>query len=180
MRFRFKSGRQPLAQLDALLAEMRVDVWDPVVIAVHLAYPGLQATDRGRGRYVLGGETSEALTKCVRLSTQGWRKTKLRADRAGRLARQDVEVERRRGDRDRRLQIKEAAYAVMEQAYLHASDPDEYLAGGGRLPAEARQIMYAARPLVQKLTGGEGLEKVGVLHAASSAGLPRAARRTIG
>lgn len=41
--------------------------------------------------------------------------------------------------------IKDAAYQVMEQAYTRAS-------AGGTLPANARQIMYQARPLIQKLT----------------------------
>jgi hypothetical protein len=39
------------------------------------------------------------------------------------------------------ITIKEAAWQVMEEAYLKAS-------AGGTLPAHARQIMYAARPLI--------------------------------
>jgi hypothetical protein len=45
-------------------------------------------------------------------------------------------------------QIKEAAYAVMKEAYLKAS-------ANGTLPANARQVMYAARPLVLALTEGK-------------------------
>jgi len=40
-----------------------------------------------------------------------------------------------------RIYIKEVAYKVMKQAYMKASD-------NGTLPANARQIMYAARPLI--------------------------------
>ena len=40
-----------------------------------------------------------------------------------------------------RIYIKEMAYKVMEQAYMKASD-------NGTLPANARQIMYASRPLI--------------------------------
>jgi hypothetical protein len=47
-----------------------------------------------------------------------------------------------------KVQIKEAAWQVMEEAYLSASD-------NGRLPANARQIMYAARPYILKATGLE-------------------------
>jgi hypothetical protein len=47
---------------------------------------------------------------------------------------------------DARKTIKDAAYEVMEQAYMQASGNDEY-------PANVRQIMYVARPLVQVLTG---------------------------
>lgn len=48
--------------------------------------------------------------------------------------------------RSRTVSIKDAAYDVMEQAYLKAS-------AGGTLPANARQIMYAARPFILEQTG---------------------------
>ena len=44
--------------------------------------------------------------------------------------------------------LKDAAWSVMEMAYLKAS-------ANGTLPAHARQIMYAARPAIQQLTGRE-------------------------
>jgi hypothetical protein len=44
------------------------------------------------------------------------------------------------------MSIKDAAYSVMEEAYLKAS-------GNGTLPANARQIMYAARGKILELTG---------------------------
>ena len=47
---------------------------------------------------------------------------------------------KKRGD------IKEAAYAVMEAAYLKAS-------GDGKYPANARQVMYAARPMIAEILG---------------------------
>jgi hypothetical protein len=47
--------------------------------------------------------------------------------------------------------IKEAAFAVMEDAYLRAS-------GGGKYPANARQIMYAARPAILAATGRDKLD----------------------
>src|SRR5262249_51769999 len=46
------------------------------------------------------------------------------------------------------MQLKAAAYKVIPQAYNIVSD-------NGRLPANRRQIMYAARPLVKALTGGK-------------------------
>jgi hypothetical protein len=46
---------------------------------------------------------------------------------------------------------KESAAQVMEAAYLAAS-------GNGTLPATARQVMYAARPKIQDLTGGRRLD----------------------
>jgi hypothetical protein len=47
---------------------------------------------------------------------------------------------------ERGISTKDAAWLVMRQAYLAAS-------AGGTLPANARQIMYAARPDVLRLTG---------------------------
>ena len=45
-------------------------------------------------------------------------------------------------------QLKAAAYKVIPQAYMAASD-------NGRLPAKVRQIYYQVRPLVMELTGGK-------------------------
>jgi len=48
--------------------------------------------------------------------------------------------------RERGISFKEAAAQIMEEAYLKVS-------GNGALPANARQIMYAARPHIQNVTG---------------------------
>jgi hypothetical protein len=50
----------------------------------------------------------------------------------------------------RKISIKDAAYQIMREAYRAASDD-------GRLPANARQLMYAARPKILELTGIEKL-----------------------
>src|SRR5262249_41802341 len=47
-----------------------------------------------------------------------------------------------------RDKIKTVTYAAMARAYMSAS-------ASGTLPANARQIMYAARPLVLEATGGK-------------------------
>jgi hypothetical protein len=48
--------------------------------------------------------------------------------------------------RERGVFLKDAAAEIMERAYLQVS-------GDGTLPANARQIMYAARPHIQERTG---------------------------
>lgn len=53
--------------------------------------------------------------------------------------------------RRRRLTTKDAAWRVMKEAYNKASS-------GGQYPAHARQIMYAARGEVLRLTGKETLD----------------------
>jgi hypothetical protein len=53
--------------------------------------------------------------------------------------------------RTRHITIKEAAFGVMKEAYQHASDD-------GRLPANPRQIYYAARRKILIATGRDTLE----------------------
>jgi hypothetical protein len=48
--------------------------------------------------------------------------------------------------RERGISFKEAAAEIMQSAYLKVS-------GNGEYPANARQIMYAARPHIQQVTG---------------------------
>lgn len=48
--------------------------------------------------------------------------------------------------RSERVTIRAAAFEIMEQSYLKASTNDTY-------PAHARQIMYAARGQIQRMTG---------------------------
>jgi hypothetical protein len=49
-----------------------------------------------------------------------------------------------------RVTLRDAAFEVMEQAYLEAS-------GGGTLPVKPRQIMYRARPYILEKTGETSL-----------------------
>ena len=83
----------------------------------------------------------EAIVSGLRAVTKDWaRQRKAEERHTSRVAaRYRVLV------RARETTIKEAAYQVMEQAYLKAS-------ANGTLPANARQIMYAARPLIQDIT----------------------------
>lgn len=76
-----------------------------------------------------------------------WKQAKRQANRNDRINRTELERQRR-ANQSKEVTIKEAVYQVMEQAYLDAS-------ASGALPANARQIMYSARPLVLKLTGGK-------------------------
>jgi hypothetical protein len=85
--------------------------------------------------------TAEAVVSAVRSVTKNW-------------ARQRKAEERnsaRRANRYRRLirvhepSMKEVAWEVMERAYMKAS-------ANNTLPANARQVMYAARPLIQERT----------------------------
>jgi hypothetical protein len=78
----------------------------------------------------------------VREGTKKWTRTRKAEERAP--ASRSYRYERM--TRERGVQFKEAAAEIMEKAYLKASD-------NGKLPANARQIMYAARKHIQERTG---------------------------
>ena len=85
---------------------------------------------------------SDAILSAGKGVTGGWKRAKRREDRISQssLARLRMSPPR--------VSIKEAAFNVMAQAYNKASS-------NGRYYANARQIMYAARPKIMGLTGGK-------------------------
>ena len=82
----------------------------------------------------------KAIIKAVTAGTAKWAKQRKAEERHA------AAVQNRRFAMTRvwRVTIREAARRVMERAYMAAS-------ANGTLPANARQIMYAARPLIQKM-----------------------------
>jgi DNA topoisomerase VI subunit B len=137
----------PFIELPHLLGEMRVDERDPATVAVHFACPRPDFTDRGKSRIDLPPAAADALAKCIRAVTSEWKREKRQAGRDDKLRHQQLE-RLRKASRPKVLSIKEAADRAMEEAYLQAS-------GNKADPANARQIMYAARPRVLELTGGK-------------------------
>jgi DNA topoisomerase VI subunit B len=134
--------RTPFPQLEALCDQVEIDESDPVTLLVHLTCPRLDATDRGKTAVTLPDDIEEALKTQVERVTKRWTVLKRKLRQEGRRALRE-DQERRKA---RAMTVKEAAWQVMEDAYLKASDQ-------GRLPANARQIMYAARPLIIQRTG---------------------------
>jgi len=130
-----------------LVGGSRVDSFDPVTLVVHLACPSLDFTEHGKGSVNLLPEIRTQLEQCVESVTKKWKKAAARKNRENRMRERDLE-ELRKSQTRKLLGFKDAACRVMEQAYLRAS-------ANGTYPANARQIMYAARPLIKKLTGGE-------------------------
>jgi DNA topoisomerase VI subunit B len=137
----------PFDDLLSLLGEMRADEDDPVTVIVHLVCPRLDFTDRGKGKVALPGAVADAMEKCIRSVGKLWKEAKRQADRDGRLHQQQME-RLRKARRPKELSLKQAANLVMEEAYLHTS-------GNKSDPANARQIMYSARPRVMVLTEGK-------------------------
>jgi hypothetical protein len=73
----------------------------------------------------------------AKMQAHGRREDRISQWQIDRLNKQDQEEE-----------LKAAAYKVISQAYISASD-------NGRLPANVRQIFYQVRPLVMAATGGK-------------------------
>jgi DNA topoisomerase VI subunit B len=133
--------------LAGLLAAQYAGSDEPVMVLVHLVCPRLSFTDRGKTALALNGfgpmgRIGEDIAEAVRKMTDPWAKARKAEIRDASAA----ERRRERLNRSRRVSIKDAAYAVMERSYLHASS-------NNTLPANARQIMYAARPHIQEATG---------------------------
>jgi hypothetical protein len=84
----------------------------------------------------------DAVAEMMMKATGAWAKQRKSEERDARRAERRYE----RLIREREVTVKEVAYCFMEQAYLAASANDT-------LPAAARQVMYAARPLIQAETG---------------------------
>ena len=134
--------------LESLLAEKFAGPQEPVMILVHLACPRVTYTDRGKSAIVMNSTAdADALLDAVTAVTGSWtrqRRAELR-DRSREISRRDALARRPR------VTIKDAAWQVMGAAYRHAS-------ANGTLPANARQIMYAARPDILRLTSRDQLD----------------------
>jgi hypothetical protein len=84
---------------------------------------------------------AEAITAGLRAVTKDWARQRKAEERDA--SRRQIRYARL--VRSREQSIREVAFEVMQEAYLKAS-------ANGTLPANARQIMYAARPLIQQQT----------------------------
>ena len=121
--------------LDTVLTEQWARPGEPVIVALHLACPRVEYLDRGKSGVALPHDVSAAITSAVTDVTKRWAKQRKAEERSAAASlRRDQVMERKRN-----ISIKAAAWEVMEAAYLKAS-------ANGTLPANARQVYYAARP----------------------------------
>lgn len=83
------------------------------------------------------------LSSALESIAKDWKKAKRQADKQDRVSSHTLN---RMRSRPQRVTIRDVAFEVMEDAYMKAS-------GNGYYPANARQIYYAARPVILRLTG---------------------------
>ena len=112
-----------------------------MILALHIASPRVEYTDRGKSAVVTAMKAS-AIIGAAEGVTAKWAKQRKREEREYSA----IRYRRDRMLRSSRVTIKDAAFACMEEAYLAAS-------ANGTLPANARQVMYKARPIIQAQTG---------------------------
>jgi DNA topoisomerase VI subunit B len=123
--------------LDGILTRVKADTDDPVILVIHIACPRVEYTDRGKSALVMSVMKSEALILAITGVTKKWTKQRKREERE----RSAVMNRHHAMTRYRKVTIREAAWQVMEAAFMQAS-------ANNTLPANARQIMYAARPKI--------------------------------
>ena len=107
-------------------------------MALHLASPRVAYTDKAKSALVLPNEVDEKLANAVQVVTKNWARTIKAEERDASAA----ERRRERLIRSRTEKQTDVAFEIMPRAYADASD-------NGELPANVRQIMYAARPEIQ-------------------------------
>jgi hypothetical protein len=137
--------------LEGFFRHLRVNLgYDPVAVVLHIASPRFDFLDRGKGSVQLGPSIAGAVAETLSKVTKQWAAIKKSFDRERtRDARRQEELFRQ--GRAQEITVREAAWQAIPDAYLKAS-------GGGKLPAHARQVMYAARPLILEITGKETLD----------------------
>jgi len=139
------SIQQPFSDLNHALSEARVQAYDPAILLIHLTTPRIHFTDRGKTRVELPPAIAEKMALLVKSVTKAFTAAKRRADRDDRMKSADADA-LRKANEPKFVSAKRAAWQLMEAAYLKASS-------GKKLPANARQIMYAARRQIIQMTG---------------------------
>jgi len=134
----------PFEIIYAALDKAMVGENDPVAVLIHLTTPRVNFTDRAKRHAVLPDEVEEAIHAAIVSAASEWATKVKHKNRGEKVSQRELREMYR--PKVKPVTVKDAAYRVMTQAYLKASD-------NGALPANARQIMYAARPLIIELVG---------------------------
>jgi Protein of unknown function C-terminus (DUF2399) len=129
------------SSLESLLAWQEVERSDPVFVFVHMASPRFAFIDKGKTAVSLPEPVATGLGEMIVKATARWRRQKRAEIRHADAVRRRTEL---LAKPTKPMSIKDATWQVMAYAYAHA-------AGDVGL-ANARQIMYAARPAILELT----------------------------
>lgn len=107
---------------------------------LHIHCPEFKFRDKGKQQMIIPSKMEVAISEVISKVCKKWKK------KTGQLKRNEAVSQRQlenyiKSQKPKKTSIKKLAYEVMERAYMKASND-------GQLPANARQIMYAARPYI--------------------------------
>lgn len=118
-----------------------------IVVAAHLVTPAPEFLDRGKTRLKVHGTVASAISEAMWGATKTlYKEEEKRRRDAARQAK--AARNRQRNPEDREPSLKDAVFAVLEEAVEKAT-------GGGSLPTSARNLYYQVRPLIQLYTSKE-------------------------
>lgn len=124
---------------------------EPVFLFLHRISPTRTFTDYGKSRLGLGSEERRHVRQAIERVAGKWMKQRRQEERRQTAEHNRLDRLRDRAERAERSTIRDAAFAVMVDAYNAASSD-------GRRTVTARQIMYKARPPILEMTGRDKLE----------------------
>jgi DNA topoisomerase VI subunit B len=133
----------PFRDLAGMYASRRIERDSPVLAFLHLTSPRVEFSDTGKTTANLPSAVGDALEAAFKAVTEKWVKQMKVEDREAQAFLRREEALSRRARAERKTK-KDAAFEVMERAYVKAS-------ANGTLHANPRQIMYAARPMMLAL-----------------------------
>ncbi len=110
-----------------------------VLCIVNISCPAVTFADRGKRNVILPPHVRSVIGDCIARAAKPW------TDNWKKMMRK-ASSQPMRPQKPKAVSIREAAWDTMLAAYKKAS-------AGGTLPAAPRQIMYAARGEIQRLTG---------------------------
>lgn len=130
--------------LSGLLNAFEVSSDDNFKLALHLICPNIQYTDKSKSKFSVDPFVDAVAEATYHVCKQHYAEKKA-AERQQRSYERQIE---QRKPKEEKVTIKDAVFAVMEDAVDQAS-------GCGRLPYSARTLYYQVRPRIQEYTDEE-------------------------
>ena len=142
-------GAPMRAALSNYLSQASIEYRDPVALIISVAMADARFSDHGKARLELPPVIQPKLGELLLAATKWWTRFKMKLKREQRANARQYQREMAMAKRTV-LTAKAACElpGIMSAAYWHVAGPEN-------LPANARQIMYAIRPVLIELMGKE-------------------------
>ncbi len=133
--------------LEGLLSDQRATFNEKIVLALHIVSPRIVYTDKAKSQLVVPDAVADAFSDVVRSVTKRWAKIRKAEERDA--AREDRRLALLTKEHKEKVNV--VAFDIMPKCYREVS-------GSRNLWANARQIMYVARPEILERTGKDKFE----------------------